>query len=479
MLRRMIMPQNWVANFDSTASMLRATSAYLKESSHANIGVLPQPLAPLVNLAGLGINRLPVPWREKFYQYSGATETISQKKLHHFRADKLSKWAAGLYPSRPYPAVMIGSSNGAAVHLCAALGIPWLPQSHLIPVRRTGVHPDEPWQDLSWSIEPARQLLDANPDIELHHMLDPVQDLLMSRVLAYFRIKRLTLGPHYEHFLLKNLEPGGTIYVVDCRLKWPTTLVSERHIFQFGAAGGADFKDLFEGSERVEEYLRRYGSYRRRWDPPAPDGERPEAEWGFAEPLRDDIEAFAERHGFGVRRLVFDQPQDLSPLVADFYRWWYRKRGIVANRLVGESFLLLEPYWMMRVGAVPFWMIFPTEPMDRILEEYLERSDPFDEIGLMLFSHGVESVGVVPIERWRQILGRARRKGTFLGVDEQAFPRDFAAMSRYHTAFPETFTARYPLPGPLPPWTLDEFLAQSQREYPVGMEELRAGKTLH
>ena len=48
------------------------------------------------------------------------------------------------YPRRQYPAVVVGSANGAAVHLWAALGIPWLPQTFLVPIARSGVHPDDP-----------------------------------------------------------------------------------------------------------------------------------------------------------------------------------------------------------------------------------------------------------------------------------------------------------------------------------------------
>src|SRR3546814_2954815 len=74
---------------------------------------------------------------------------------------------------------------------------------------------------------PARLLLDNNPDLQLHHMRDPVQDHLMLRVMTYFRVKRLRLGPTYERFLSDVLEPGGTIFLVECEQRWPTR--SEAH----------------------------------------------------------------------------------------------------------------------------------------------------------------------------------------------------------------------------------------------------------
>jgi hypothetical protein len=95
-------------------------------------------------------------------------------------------------------------------------------------------------------------------------MHDPSQDRLMIRKLAYFRVKRLRLGEAYEQFLEERLEPGGTIVVVDCALAWPTTRVDERHLFQFGALGGASADEYLRGGERVAEFLARERSALRR-----------------------------------------------------------------------------------------------------------------------------------------------------------------------------------------------------------------------
>jgi hypothetical protein len=213
------------------------------------------------------------------------------------------------YPDRPYPAVMIGSSNGAAVHLCAAIGIPFIPQTVLIPLRPRLVHPDHPRDDMEEALEPARILRAANPDVQLHHMHDAVQDRLMIRRMTYFRVKRLRLGQTLEHFLRGRVTAGGTIYVIDCGLRWPTTRLGERHFFQHGALGGATPDDYYGESDRVAEYLERCGSNRRSWDAPNPDGERPEAEWGFEPVLRADIERVARECEFKVRTSPSGSPR--------------------------------------------------------------------------------------------------------------------------------------------------------------------------
>lgn len=310
------------------------------------------------------------------------------------------------------------------------------------------------------------RLLAANPELALHHMHDANQDRLTIQRLTYFRVKRLRLGETYEWFLQHALQPGATIFLLECGLRWPTTRIGERHLFQHGALGGATPEEYLRGGERVANYLGRYGSRKLRWDGPQPDGESPEAEWGFESALRDDVLRFAQERGYRVRRMVFDEPEALSPLVADLYRWWYRERGLPSDRLLVESFILMEPYWALRTGSVPFWMVFNTEPSAAALERYLEATEPYDDIRLMLFAHGADSVGVVPIARWQSILTRARKHGDFVGVDQKKFPRDLATLVRYYTQVKKIPT-RYPLPGPLTLEPLDTFQEREGHRYGV------------
>lgn len=86
---------------------------------------------------------------------------------------------------------------------------------------------------------------------------------------------------------------------------------------------------------------------------------------------------------------------------------------------------------------------------------------------MMLFSHGVESVGLVPIEGRRSLIGRARRHCSFIGVDAQAYPRDFAVFMRYHTRFPKKITARYLMLVPLTLSQLDALLKETEDRYQV------------
>ncbi len=94
-----------------------------------------------------------------------------------------------------YPAVLVGASNGALVHLAAAAGVPWLPQTLLVPVRRPGADPHAPEAALEFGLRFAPALLAANPHVALHQMHDANQDELMVSEMPYFRIKHLRLPP--------------------------------------------------------------------------------------------------------------------------------------------------------------------------------------------------------------------------------------------------------------------------------------------
>lgn len=206
-------------------------------------------------------------------------------------------------------------------------GVPrWLPQTLLVSVRHALADPDDAHRAVDFGARVAEPLLAANPHAAVHHMHDPNQDRLMVRWMTYLRIRRLSLGAVYERFLTEHLAPGGTILIVRDRSSWPVTRVSERQVFQFGARGGATAEEYLSGGPRVSAFLHRHGVARDRWDAPTPDTEAPEApeaEWGLAPQLADDVHRWAGSHGHPVRELVLDDPHELRGPVADLYRRWY------------------------------------------------------------------------------------------------------------------------------------------------------------
>jgi len=463
----------YIVGLDSASQMLKATATSLNGKDLRPSSLPPALIAPLA----AAFSQLPGPLLERFYTWSGWVGATSPKRLRAYDAETVARWMVGQYPQRQYPAAMIGSPNGAAVHFCTALGIPYFPQTLLTQVRRH-VSPDNARRDLEMTRAPAQDLLHHNPDLWLYQMHDPNQDRLMLRRTAYFRAKRLRLGKTLEQFLQAHLEPDATLFLIECHFSWQATRISDRHTFQFGGKGGVTIEEYFESSDRIARYLESRGSDRRKWDPPEPDGAYPESEWGFEPALREDVERFAQKHGYRVRRIIFQDPQDFSPLVADLYRWWYKQRGIAgseqtaapSDRLFVESFVNLQPWWTLRLGLVPFWAAFNDRVSVDKLQSYLHTADPYDEIYVNLYSNSIDSVGLASAEEWRSVIDQARQHGDFVGVNEKRYPRDLASSLRHYTEL-KKLPGRLPIPAPMSLSQLDDFLAQAQDQYPVDWVE--------
>lgn len=456
-----------LANFDSTTAFVRANARFLRGEGFPRLGMLPRPLVAVMPVA----NYLPRRTKQWLYRRSGASEAVSPAKLDDVDVEAFRRWVTDQYLERGYPAVLVGSANGAAIHLAALLGVPWLPQTFLVPVRRS-LPPDAARADLEWGREPGRRLLEANPDVQLHQMHDPNQDRLMVQELAYFRVKVRRLGLAYREFLEKTLAPGGRIIVIDCGCRWPATRVGDRHVFQFGGLGGLQPREYISGSDRVRTFLAEQNAARIEWDPPEPDERAPESEWGFEPALRDGVVEFADERGHRVREISFDNPRDLSGLVADLYGDQYAEREFDTDRLFVQDFTLIDPWWTVRTGSVPFWIPFNANAAVESVERYLEdRSSDVDELYLTLFSNGIDAVGQASIDRWRTLLDSARTRGSFVGVDPTSYPLDFGSYVRYRSALPGTIPARQPM---LPPPSLDEFetrIAEHARRNPVAWTE--------
>ncbi|MBI3311955.1 MAG: hypothetical protein HYZ88_00295 [Candidatus Omnitrophica bacterium] len=454
----------FIAKIDSCSTMLLAAANFLRGRDVAGLGFVPlsKTLAKLVNLP-------PKRLRQYVYILGGWREAVPPSQLRFLRGEEISKWVVRFYPRRQYPAVMIGSSNGALIHLCAALGIPWLPQTVLIPIRRSkALPPDELRKDMEAFRGPARRMLEANPELQVNQMHDPVQDRLMVQRMGYFRVKRLQLGETYERFLRSRLAPGGTILVADCSYSWPMTRVGPRHFFQVGGYGGLTAKEYLQGSSRrIADFLKQQKSKTRGWNTPKPDGTRPEAEWGFEPALMEDLERLAQRRGYRIRRISFRQPDNASPFVADLYRWWYKQNGISTSRILAESFLLLDPWWCLRTGSIPFWLVFNTASSERDLRRYIQREGPFDEIYLTLFANSVKGINQTTLRSWKSILRKARRKNGFLGIDEASYPYDLGVYFRFHLDLQDQMKQRLPLPKSLTVTRVERFFREHSRQYSV------------
>lgn len=425
---RPVRPEKAFAGFDSAGALLLALAWALDGEPFPHLGQSPLKAVP-VRASAL----LPRALRCWAYAVASGSEGNATSRLADIDLGAVADWVTGRYPERRYPAVMVGSSNGALTHLAAACGIPWLPQTMLVPVRRRGADPDDMQAAMDFGARHGPSLLAHNPGVVLHQMQDGNQDALSGSQMAYFRVKWTTLPPAYERFLEQRLQPGAPVLVLRDTSTWPVTQVADRHVFQAGAQGG-----MTSG-----QYLELPGA-------PTPDGTAAEAEWGFAEPLLGALHEWSRRSGHPVVEVCYAHPQHPAGPVADVVRAWTRGRGGAGQRLLVSSFVVHDPWRTITTGSVPFWTFFPVQDAAQDLSDYLRRS-PYDEVDVMLFSHGAVSRGLADATTWQRIAEQARRRGRLLGVDAKAFPADFAVFARYDSALrslPEADLPRPPLDLP-------------------------------
>ncbi len=451
----------FLTDFDSSVNMVRALGRFFEGKDHRGLSIGPgsRRLADLASSAPRALRRLS-------FIGMGRAQGIPLDRARLVDAEEIASWATQKYRRGPFDTAIIGSASGAALHLAAALGAPFLPQTTLVAFKDRATHPDEPVAAMHALAPTTRLIAGNNPEISVYHMHDPAQDRPMLQAMAYLRLKRLRLGRAYERFLEQRLTPGATIIQLECGRTWRTHAVGERAYFQFGALGGVSEEEYHDSGERIAEYLEAEGSHRRNWEPPETDARRPEAEWGWDSTLADDVERLAQRNGYTLRRLVMEEPQDLSAMVADFHRWWYRRLGVPSGRLLAESYVQWDPYWVLRLGVVPLWLRFNMQPSYEELRRYLDDAEPYDHIYLNLFSQGLWSPGVVSLEQWRELIeSKAREHAEIIGVDEDAYPLDIGSTMRYQPAF-EALPFRHPIPTPLTPEDIDLFLEESPMAYP-------------
>jgi hypothetical protein len=446
----------FVTDFDSSVNTVRAVGSFLNGESHSGFS-----MGPGSRLLSRLMSAPPDRVRAAMFRGAGFSQGIPLNKVREIDIDLIDEWAVQQYPSGQYPVVVVGSTSGAAVHIAAALGAPFLPQTNLVALRDLATHVDAADGAMTALAPMVKLLAENNPRVAVYHMHDPAQDRPMVEAMAYMRLKRRALGPVYEQFLEENLAPGGVVLQVENSRTWRVHTVGERGYFQFGCLGGLSEDEYHEGSERITTYLEQEDAPVRTWETPEMDDRVPEAEWGFDPVLGEDIAGFAAAKGFTVRRLVSDEPQHQSPFAADLFRWWYGEMGRPTNQLLVQSYAQWDPFWTMRTGSVPFWLRFNMGTAYDELAEYLAQTEPYDVIYANLFSQGIESPDVVPVERWRELVERhAAERGEIIGVDEDTYPMDAGSSTRYERAFADLPT-REELPEPLTIDQVDRFVRQS------------------
>jgi len=413
-------PADSVALFDSATALLAAVSSALRGERFPHLGN-PGWAGRAVRVGG----RLPWPVLKQIYTRIGAAEGVDPNRLGDVDLAAVARWVADHYPRRPYPGVVVGSSNGAVAHLAAAVGLPLLPGTVLVPVKRVG-DPERPIEAMRFGERHAPALLRRNPGVILHHMHDQEQDSLMVARMTYFRMKWQRLPAAYEQFLSQLLAPAAPVILLDDRSSWPVARIGDRHVFQPGAQGGLT----------PENYLNRPHT-------PATDDHAPEAEWGADPSFNAAVRDWCRRSGRRLVTLTLPGPQHAAHPVATVLRDWNRARRERTDQLLVPTFVVGDPWLTINTASVPFWAYFSVQPALAALEDHLARSDPYAVVRLLLFQHGTDSTGIARPADWAEVITAHGARPDFLGLDTTKFPHDIGFLGRYGPALDRLERARY------------------------------------
>jgi hypothetical protein len=380
------MSDKYIPEFDSSSSMLFSLGKYLFQDP-GPVGLLPKLPIKLAD----AINKLPKNLLMSLFTAGGAKESIGFNKLKKLDDKIISNWIVSAYPEKKYPAVMIGSPNGALIHVCAMLDIPWIPQTILLALTRK-MHPDELLKDMEWGWSAVSIMRKTLPYFRFHQMHDPIQDRRM-----------VTSG--YEYL---------------------------------------------NGSNRITRFLKKQGSKLRHWEVPKEYEDVPEAEWGFADELSKSVQAYAERRGHRLLFIRYRHPEDVSTFCADLTGWWYEKNGIRPRRLLIECFALLSPWWTARTGSIPFWIAFNTQRSMESFKRYIEKQNRnYAQIFAMIMPNAVEGIGLVPVAQWLKVMKKYAVKSGLIGTDEKVYPYDIGTFIKYYKDLQIKIKERHYMPRTL------------------------------
>jgi hypothetical protein len=414
-------PRQVVASFDSASVLHAAAAAALEGQPFRNLGS-----SALVGLAVRAAGRLPWSVLRGVYTRIGASEGINPRRLADVDLAGVAASFAERYPKRRYAAIMLGASNGALTHLGAAMQVPWLPDTVLVPVAHVG-DTDRPDEAMEFGRSVAPALLDRNPDVVLHHMHDQLQDVLMAERMSYFRVKWRRLPEAYAHFVDNHLAADGTVVLINDHSRWPVTRIGPRHVFQAGGRGGTP----------PERYLARPHT-------PTPDDDAAESEWGLHPDFCDHVRAWCSQRGYRYAEISYDGPQAPAAAVATVMQDWYHARCEPASRLVIPCFILGDPWQTICAAAVPFWLHFAVQPALQALDAYLDNTEPYSDVNVFLFEHGTKSPGIATPEEVAEVIRRHGARPHFDGLDPERFPHDIGTLGRYGRVFDQLPRARKP-----------------------------------
>ncbi|GAA0817146.1 hypothetical protein [Spirilliplanes yamanashiensis] len=357
--------------------------------------------------------------------------------------EAVAAWFAGHYAGDGFPALVLGSPHGAAVHLAAAMGAPWLPTSFTVTVRRGQAPSGEPGaigDAVDVGAEVAAGLLAAHPGVTVRQVHDPVRRGPGADTTVTLHVRWLALPEAYGRLLTERLRPGAPVLLFRDTRTWPVLRVGPGHTCQIGSPVGGLHPHDHLGPGHRELTLRAQG---RQWSLasyPALPGQY--AETAGEPELERDLRRTAAGAGTVAHRVLYPRSEALSAAAADVHRDQAAALG-GGDRLVVESDRLLDPWLVQAGGLVPYWCETSSARTVDAAELWLAGSRPFAEVLVLPAPPGTVRHTHASLGQWRALASFAGRHGEV----------DLDAMRHYpHLALPTAHASRaLRTPGPAAP----------------------------
>jgi len=373
-------------------------------------------------------------------------------------AEALADWIVGRYTASRYPAAVLGSPHGSAVHLAAAMRGAWLPGSFTIRVPWPGGRAGDWRRAAEEGGVVADRITSANPGVSVRQVHDPILDGPLSAATLTLHVRWRRLPAAYRNFLRSRLRPGAMSLVLRDVRTWPVVELGAGHTLQVGSpVTGLRYEQYDTARPAFGNALRILGEDH--WSRPESQALPRYAERAAEPGLEPQLREVAAESGHRAHRVLYRGPASLSGLVADLYRA-HLPDG--AACLV-ETDRLVDPPGVLERGVVPYWCESAAEPAVTAAEEWLAGSRPFPQVAVLPAPPGTAGETHARMRQWRSLAGFASEGGW---VDRQAagrYPRLPLARSNAVRMTAETGSAG----RPMPPWKPDDVLAALRRHGPA------------
>jgi hypothetical protein len=381
-------------------TLVEATSRALRGLDSASSAPLPLAGEPARKLAaGEPTLQADLCRTERFAVPAEATAEID--------ADAVASWIVSQYAGASYPGVIVGSCHGAAAHLAAALGVPWLPAGFETDVGWPGgIGADTAVAALHHGRATALRVLELNDGILIRQVHDPVCAGHLVGCQINLHLRWRWLPEAYSAFLANNLDQDAFILVIRDVRAWSALHAGDDYSFQLGStASGLS----------VEEHLRGH-------TPALGLFGRATSEYAMEAGVEAELRQWARQHQARMFSVIYSDGHRLSAAVADLYREWLRGNGNRADRLVISSGRMVDPGQVLRTGLVPYWCETVTSPAVAAAELWLAGSTPFASIDVFPEPPGsVWSVLATP-SQWRSLAAFATDRGEVCPAMARAYP---------------------------------------------------------